>query len=50
MLKFYQRLGFGSTDGAATKDIAGFDLLVILVILAMIIYFGFQPSVFMGGA
>ena len=50
MFKFYQRIGFGaSTDGVVAKDIAGFDLLVILIILAMIVYFGFQPSIFLGG-
>lgn len=50
MLKFYQRLGFGNgDDSVAVKDLSGFDLLVVMIILAMIIYFGFQPSVFMGG-
>jgi NADH-quinone oxidoreductase subunit M len=50
MLKFYQRIGFGSSEGIeASNDIAGFDLLIVVLILAMIIYFGFQPSVFLGG-
>jgi NADH-quinone oxidoreductase subunit M len=50
MLKFYQRLGFGaSQEEVISKDIAGFDLIVITVILAMIIYFGFQPAAFLGG-
>jgi NADH-quinone oxidoreductase subunit M len=51
MLKFYQRLGFGpsSTESESSNDIGGFDLLVIIVILAMMIYFGFQPSLFLGG-
>lgn len=50
MLKFYQRLGFGSsTEGVISKDISGFDLMVIVVILAIIVYFGFQPSLFLGG-
>lgn len=50
MLKFFQRIGFGvSEQGSAAKDIAGFDLLVVLLILVMIVYFGFQPAVFLGG-
>jgi len=54
MLKLYQRLGFGTHDekvgeGTITRDIAGFDLVVVSLILGMIIYFGFQSSIFMGG-
>ena len=49
MLKFYQRLGFGSAEGEVVKDIAGFDLAVVVLILAVIVYFGFQPAIFMGG-
>ena len=54
MLKFYQRLGFGvdeghPAEGLITKDISGFDLVVVALILGMIIYFGFQSSIFMGG-
>ncbi len=50
MLKFYQRIGFGkSEEMTSTADIHGFDLIVVMVILAIIIYFGFQPSIFLGG-
>ncbi len=50
MLRFYQRLGFGPTaDGETAGDIAGFDLVVVILILAMVIYFGFQPAIFFGG-
>jgi len=50
MLKFYQKIGLGSSPEVTTmKDIAGFDLVVVLLILGMIIYFGFQPSIFLGG-
>lgn len=49
MLKFYQRLGFGPSSEVAAKDIAGFDLVIVALILAMIIFFGFQPAIFLGG-
>jgi NADH-quinone oxidoreductase subunit M len=49
MLKFYQRLGFGTGSEAIAKDIAGFDLLIVALILVVIVYFGFQPSIFTGG-
>ena len=50
MLKFYQKIGLGvSPEGASMKDIAGFDLVVVILILGMIVYFGFQPSIFLGG-
>jgi len=49
MLKFYQRLGFGISTSAIAKDIAGFDLAIVVLILAVIVYFGFQPMIFMGG-
>ena len=53
MLKFYQKLGFGVSSDAqvaeVAEDISGFDLIVIVLILALIIYFGFQPSLFLGG-
>jgi NADH-quinone oxidoreductase subunit M len=50
MLKFYQRLGFGASDsGEASSDLSGFDLILVVLILLMILYFGFQPSIFLGG-
>jgi len=49
MLKFYQRLGFGTAEVEVVKDIAGFDLVVVVLILSMVVYFGFQPAIFMGG-
>src|ERR1700751_3287281 len=33
MLKFYQRLGFGVSEGTAVKDIAGFDLVIVSLVL-----------------
>jgi NADH-quinone oxidoreductase subunit M len=53
MLKFYQKLGFGVSSDAqvaeVAEDLSGFDLIVIVLILALIIYFGFHPSLFLGG-
>jgi NADH-quinone oxidoreductase subunit M len=49
MLKFYQKLGFGVSEGEATGDLVGFDLMVVILILAMILYFGFNPALFLGG-
>lgn len=49
MLKFFQKLGFGPSGTEAVADISGFDLFVVALILGMIIFFGFNPSIFLGG-
>jgi len=56
MLKFYQRIGFGkenpsavTTNGTAMKDLSGYDLLILLALVLVLIYFGFQPAIFLKG-
>ena len=57
MLKFYQQVGLGKLNSmpnaedtkAASKDLGGYDLLIALAIIALIVYFGFQPAIFLKG-
>jgi len=56
MLKFYQQLGLGldapmikSEGGIASKDLSGYDLILMILILGVIIYGGFQPAIFLKG-
>lgn len=50
MLKFYQRMGFGETSQTtAVSDISGLDLCLALALVALILYFGFQPSIILQG-
>ena len=55
MLKFYQQLGFGKNttvtinSNTGAKDLAGYDLVVLSVLVLMLIYFGFQPEIFLKG-
>ena len=56
MLKFFQQLGFGkvarsaaTSMGQESKDLAGYDLIVMVAMAAMLIYFGFQPLLFLKG-
>jgi NADH-quinone oxidoreductase subunit M len=56
MLKFYQQLGLGrETSGVASsastsvKDLGGYDLLLLLGLVLVTLYFGFQPAIFLKG-
>jgi NADH-quinone oxidoreductase subunit M len=57
MLKFYQQLGLGKESPApvgivpssALKDLGGYDLLILLSLIVILIYFGFQPDIFLKG-
>ena len=54
MLKFYQQLGLGkelsiNADASGTKDLVGYDLALMIVLLAILIYGGFQPAIFLKG-
>jgi NADH-quinone oxidoreductase subunit M len=53
-LKLYQQLAFGknieSTGAlAATKDVGGYDLLLLFFLVVVLVYFGFHPNVFLKG-
>ncbi|MBS1959261.1 MAG: NADH-quinone oxidoreductase subunit M [Bdellovibrionales bacterium] len=54
MFKFYQYLGFGSPNpktGAESvaKDIGVFEISILIFMLGLIIYLGFQPAVILRG-
>jgi NADH-quinone oxidoreductase subunit M len=54
MLKFYQQLGLGASSQAsdatiARKDLGGFELVLVVFMLAVMILGGFQTAVFLKG-
>ena len=54
MLKFYQQMGFGrdltpGPEATGAKDLVGYDLILIVIVLAILIYGGFQPAIFLKG-
>ena len=55
MLRFYQKIGYGPSDAleannkAHTTDMNGFDFWLVCLLVVLIIYFGFQPALFLGG-
>ena len=56
MLKFYQQLGFGketievqAQTVGGLKDLGGYDLVLLLCLIAILVYGGFQPAIFLKG-
>ena len=54
MLKFYQQLGLGKVLDTAvettdTKDLRGYDLVLVVSLLTILIYGGFQTAIFLKG-
>ncbi len=56
MLKFYQQLGFGKTalelqtpSSSSLKDLGGYDLVLLVCMIGILIYGGFQPAIFLKG-
>jgi len=55
MLKFYQQMGFGSLsmgnsdETAKTRDLGGYELVLVFWLLAAVIFCGFQTSIFLKG-
>jgi NADH-quinone oxidoreductase subunit M len=53
MLKFYQQMGFGlsAPQGVTTKtkDLGGYELVLVLAVLSAILICGFQTAIFLKG-